>query len=159
MEGRQPEQLGSKGRKTLHTERWGAVPSAAELRGMGREGCWDPQPGAGLAAGSHVAWSHCDSLLCSCRIPVPARGNRRRSAIHEKSRLQLQFRFGTQLGILWHFNCRQDRLSSEETDSWQEMSSGYTVWRGLRPCITWQITWRPNMRAKTRPGRKELLPF
>lgn len=51
MEGRQLEQSGSKGRMTLHTERWGAVPSAAELCGMGREGCWDPQPGAGTQPG------------------------------------------------------------------------------------------------------------
>lgn len=31
----------------LRAERQGAVPSAAELRGMGREGCWDPQPEPG----------------------------------------------------------------------------------------------------------------
>ena len=99
MEGRQPEQLGSKGRTTLHIEKQGAVPSAAELRGMGREGCRDPQPGAGLAAGSRAAWSHYDSLLCSCTILAPARGDLRRSAIHEKSWLQPQFKFGTQVGI------------------------------------------------------------
>lgn len=40
MGGRQLEQSGSKGRVTLHTERWGAMPNAAELHGMGREGCW-----------------------------------------------------------------------------------------------------------------------
>lgn len=51
IEGRQLEQSGSKGRMALHTERWGAMPSAAELRGTGREGCWIPQPGAGMQPG------------------------------------------------------------------------------------------------------------
>lgn len=84
---------------TLHTETQGAVPSAVELRGMSREGYLDPQPGAWLAARLHTAWSHCNSLLYSCMILVPAQGKLGRSAIHEKFWMNSQFTFGTQLGI------------------------------------------------------------
>jgi len=173
MQSRQPELLGSKGRTTLRAEGQGAVPSAAELRGMGSEGCRDPQPGAGLA----VDLVHC---LVSLRLPTallqdPRSGMGRYQEINYPREIlaaapvQVWHPTGNpglkapvEIPVVFQLQARHIEIRRKKRMLGRRCPvdrKRYTVWRGLRPCTAWQSHVQTQYQGQNQAREKRALTF